>query len=155
AGCPLRSPRLLPARDSSGVPGGFRALPQWHQGDRVAARELRFREPMKILTVVGTRSDLLKIAPLTAEIGRQPGFRSVLVHAGQPYRSGMSDRFFPEMAVGQPDFALGVGPGPHAAQTAEIMRRIGSVMIGVRPDRVLVVGDENSTLAAALTAVKL
>ena len=67
----------------------------------------------------------------------------------------MSDQFFSEMGVRQPDFDLGVGPGPHAAQTAEIMRRIESVMMDVRPDRVLVVGDENSTLAAALTAVKL
>ena len=61
----------------------------------------------------------------------------------------MSDQFFSEMGVRQPDFDLGVGSGPHAAQTAEIMRRIESVMMGVRPDRVLVVGDENSTLAAA------
>jgi UDP-N-acetylglucosamine 2-epimerase (non-hydrolysing) len=113
------------------------------------------REPMKILTVVGTRSALLKIAPLIAEIDRQPGLRSILVHTGQHYRHAMSDQFFSEMGVRQPDFDLGVGPGPHAAQTAEIMRRIESVMMSVRPDRVLVVGDENSTLAAALTAVKL
>jgi len=113
------------------------------------------QEPTKILTVVGTRSDLLKIAPLTAEIDRRPGVRSILVHTGQHYRSAMSDQFFREMGVGQPDFDLGVGSGPHAAQTAEIMRRIESVMMGVRPDRVLVVGDENSTLAAALTAAKL
>ena len=121
----------------------------------MAARELMTGESMKILTVVGTRSDLLKIAPLTAEIGRRPGARSILVHTGQHYRSAMSDQFFREMGVGQPDFDLGVGSGPHAAQTAEIMRRIESVMMGVRPDRVVVVGDENSTLAAALTAAKL
>ena len=88
----------------------------------MAARELMTPEPMKILTVVGTRSDLLKIAPLTAEIDRQSGARSILVHTGQHYRSVMSDQFFREMGVGQPDFDLGVGSGPDAAQTAEIMK---------------------------------
>jgi UDP-N-acetylglucosamine 2-epimerase (non-hydrolysing) len=110
---------------------------------------------MKVLSVVGTRPNLVKISPLIAEMDRQPGFRSILVHTGQHYRDAMSDQFFSELGIRQPDFDLGVGLGPHATQTAEIMKRIETVMIDVRPDLVVVVGDENSTLAAALTAVKL
>jgi UDP-N-acetylglucosamine 2-epimerase (non-hydrolysing) len=110
---------------------------------------------MKVLNVVGTRSNLVKISPLIAEMNRQPGLRSILVHTGQHYREAMSDQFFGELGIRQPDFDLGVGSGSHASQTAEIMKRIESVMLGVRPDLVVVGGDENSTLAAALTAVKL
>ena len=65
------------------------------------------------------------------------------------------DQFFSELSIRQPDFDLGVGLGSHAAQAAEIMKRIEPVMTDVRPDLVVVVGDVNSTLAAALTAVKL
>lgn len=110
---------------------------------------------MKILSVVGTRPNFVKIAPLIAEIDRQPGLRSILVHTGQHHREAMSDQFFSELGIRQPDFDLGVGSGSHATQIAEIVRRIETVMINVRPDIVVVVGDENSTLAAALTAVKL
>src|SRR6266571_4678563 len=110
---------------------------------------------MKILNVVGTRPNLVKIAPLIAEMARQPEIRPILVHTGQHYREAMSDQFFSELGIRQPDFDLGVRSGSHAAQIAEIMKRIESVMIDVRPDLVVVVGDANSTLAAALTAVKL
>lgn len=110
---------------------------------------------MKILSVVGARHNLVKISSLIAEMDRQPGVRPILVHTGQHYREAMSDQFFSELGIRQPDFDLGVGSGSHATQTAEIIRRIESVMIDVRPDLVVVAGDENSTLAAALTAVKL
>jgi UDP-N-acetylglucosamine 2-epimerase (non-hydrolysing) len=110
---------------------------------------------MKVLNVVGTRPNFVKITPLIAEMDRQPGLRPILVHTGQHYREAMSDQFFSELRIRQPDFDLGIGPGSHATQTAEIMKRIEPVMIDVRPDLVVVVGDVNSTLAAALTAVKL
>ena len=110
---------------------------------------------MKILSVVGTRHNLVKISPLIAEMDRQPGLRPILVHTGQHYREAMSDQFFSELGIRQPDFDLGVGSGSHATQTADIMKRIEPVMIDVRPDLAVVVGDANSTLAAALTAVKL
>jgi UDP-N-acetylglucosamine 2-epimerase (non-hydrolysing) len=110
---------------------------------------------MKILNVVGARPNFVKIAPLLAEMDRQPEIRPILVHTGQHYREAMSDQFFSELGIRQPDFDLGVGSGPHAAQTAEIMKRIAPVIIDVRPDLVVVVGDTDSTLAAALTAVKL
>src|SRR5207247_4767928 len=119
AGCPLRPPRLLPARDSPGLPGRFCPLPGRAQGDSVATRELTPREPMKILNVVGTRPNLVKIAPLMAEMNCQPEIRPILVHTGQHYREAMSDQFFSELGIRQPDFDLGVGSGPHAAQTAE------------------------------------
>src|ERR1044071_9354429 len=110
---------------------------------------------MKVLSVVGTRHNLVKIAPLIAEMDREPELRPIVVHTGQHYREAMSDQFFSELGIRQPDFDLGVGSGSHAAQTAEIMKRIEPVMIDVRPDLVVVVGDVNSTLAAALTAAKL
>ena len=121
----------------------------------MATRELTVRAPMKVLNVVGTRPTFVKIAPLIAEMDRQSGLRPILVHTGQHYRDAMSDQFFSELGIRQPDFDLGVGSGPPASQTAEIMKRIESVMIDVRPDLVVVIGDEDSTLAAALTAVKL
>jgi len=110
---------------------------------------------MKVLSVVGTRHNLVKIAPLMAEMDRELGVRPILVHTGQHSREAMSDQFFSELGIRQPDFDLGIGSGSHAGQTAEIMKRIEPVMIDVRPDLVVVVGDVNSTLAAALTAAKL
>ncbi len=121
----------------------------------MATRELTVREPMKILNVVGARPDFVKIAPLIAEMSRHPGLRPILAHTGQHYRHAMSDHFFSELGIRQPDFDLGVGSGSHAIQTAEIMKRIEPLMIEVRPDLVVVGGDLNSTLAAALTAAKL
>src|SRR5882724_4197720 len=102
---------------------------------------------MKILNVVGNRPNFVKFAPLIAEMDRQPEIRPILVHTGQHYREAMSDQFFSELGIRQPDFDLGVGSGSHATQAAEIMKRIESVMIDVRPDLVVVVGDANSTLA--------
>ena len=84
-GVRLRSPRLLLARDSPGVPGGFRALPQRQQRDRVAARELMIREPMKILTVVGTRSALAQDRP--ADRRDRPSTRTSV--DPRPYRTAL------------------------------------------------------------------
>src|SRR5207244_11902275 len=67
----------------------------------------------------------------------------------------MSEQFFTELEISPPDFNLGVGSGSHAVQTAEVMKRLEPILAAERPDLVLVVGDVNSTLAAALTAVKL
>jgi UDP-N-acetylglucosamine 2-epimerase len=75
----------------------------------MATRELTGRAPMKVLTVVGTRPNFVKIAPLIAELDHQPGLRPILVHTGQHYRDAMSDHFFSELGIRQPDFDLGVG----------------------------------------------
>jgi len=109
----------------------------------------------KILSIAGARPNFVKVAPLVKEIRRQPDLTSVLVHTGQHYDRTMSQTFFDDLEIPAPDVNLGVGSGSHAVQTAEVMRRIEPVFESVRPDVVLVVGDVNSTIAAALTAVKL
>ena len=110
---------------------------------------------MKIVHVVGARPNFVKIAPLLRETRRHPQIVSTLVHTGQHYDDAMSDRFFQDLEIGPPDFNLGVGSASHAAQTAEVMRSLEPLLEAWRPDLVLVVGDVNSTLAAALTSVKL
>ena len=110
---------------------------------------------MKILSVVGARPNFVKIAPLIEEMRRHPDIAPTLVHTGQHYDATMSKQFFEELNIPEPDVNLGVGSGSHAVQTAEVMKRIESVLETVKPDVVLVVGDVNSTLAAALTASKL
>ena len=113
-------------------------------------------EKSKILTVVGTRPNFMKTAPVLAELGRRPDlFESVLVHTGQHYDKAMSDLFFEELGIGEPDYLLQVGSGSHAQQTARIMERLEPVVLEEAPDLVMVPGDVNSTLAAALVAVKL
>jgi UDP-N-acetylglucosamine 2-epimerase (non-hydrolysing) len=110
---------------------------------------------MKVLSVVGARPNFVKIAPLLREMGKRPQIEPVLVHTGQHYDARMSDGFFESLDIPAPDVNLCVGSGSHAQQTAEVMKRIEPVLETARPDVVLVVGDVNSTLAAALVAVKL
>lgn len=110
----------------------------------------------KILSVVGTRPNFMKIAPIAGALERRPDeFDHVLVHTGQHYDAAMSEVFFEELGVGEPDYRLDVGSGSHAVQTAKVMERLEPVLLAERPDVVLVPGDVNSTLAAALVAVKL
>src|SRR5712692_2297856 len=110
---------------------------------------------MKIVSVVGARPNFVKIAPLLAEMAKHPDLSSCLVNTGQHYDANMADQFFQELHIPRPDVSLEVGSGSHAYQTAEVMRRLEPILERVRPDAVVVVGDVNSTLAAALTAVKL
>jgi UDP-N-acetylglucosamine 2-epimerase (non-hydrolysing) len=110
---------------------------------------------LKILNVVGARPNLPKVAPLIREMRRRTEIESILVHTGQHYDQELSDIFFREMSIPSPDFNLGVGSGSHAAQTAEVLRRIEPVLSSQQPDLALVVGDVNSTLAVSLAAVKL
>lgn len=110
---------------------------------------------MKILGVVGARPNFVKIAPLAWEIRRRGGATLFLLHTGQHYDRRLSDVFFDELQIPEPDANLGIGSGSHAAQTAEVMKRIEPVLVEQKPDIVLVVGDVNSTVASALTAVKL
>lgn len=110
---------------------------------------------MKILNVVGARPNFVKIAPLLAEMRKHSGIRPLLVHTGQHYDLEMSDFFFQELDIPRPDVNLEVGSASAPRQTAQIMERLEPVLAGERPDLVVVVGDVNSTLAGALTAVKL
>jgi UDP-N-acetylglucosamine 2-epimerase (non-hydrolysing) len=117
---------------------------------------LRMAARQKILLVVGTRPNFMKIAPIVAALQRRPDeFTAVLVHTGQHYDREMSEVFFDELGVGEPDYRLGVGSGTHAQQTARVMERLEPILLEERPSVVLVPGDVNSTMAAALVAVKL
>ena len=110
---------------------------------------------MRILSVVGARPNFMKIAPLMAAYRRAPQIQPLLVHTGQHYDSKMSDLFFTELGIPEPDLNLGVGSGSHAKQTAQIMTSFEPVLLEHKPDAVLVVGDVNSTIACGLVAVKL
>jgi UDP-N-acetylglucosamine 2-epimerase (non-hydrolysing) len=111
---------------------------------------------MRILYVVGTRPNFVKTAPVIGALrARLPEGRHAIVHTGQHYDRLMSEVFLEELGVPAPDHMLEVGSGTHAEQTARTMERLEPVLLEERPDLVIVPGDVNSTLAAALTAVKL
>jgi UDP-N-acetylglucosamine 2-epimerase (non-hydrolysing) len=111
---------------------------------------------MRLLYVVGTRPNFVKTAPVISALrGRFPDWRHALVHTGQHYDRAMSEIFFQELGTPEPDYMLGVGSGTHAEQTARVLERLEPVLRSERPDLVLVPGDVNSTLAAAICASKL
>lgn len=112
------------------------------------------RKTMRFACVVGARPNFIKMASLMAEIDRR-SLPRVLIHTGQHSSPAMSDSFFRELELPKPDVNLEVGPGTQIDQLAEMMKRIEPALLDARPDVVMVVGDVNSTLAAALAAVKL
>lgn len=112
-------------------------------------------EFMNTLHVVGARPNLMKASPVMRALAGKSGVWQTLVHTGQHYDANMSDVFFSQLGIPEPDVNLGVGSGSHAQQTAEIMRRLEPVLLEVKPDLVLVYGDVNSTVAAALVCAKL
>jgi UDP-N-acetylglucosamine 2-epimerase (non-hydrolysing) len=109
----------------------------------------------RIDCIVGARPNFMKVAPILAEMRRRAGFHARLIHTGQHFSPEMSDTFFRELELPEPDFNLGVGGGTATAQTSEIMRRLEPVFTENRTDLVLVVGDVNSTMAAAVVATQL
>ncbi|MBI2655709.1 UDP-N-acetylglucosamine 2-epimerase (non-hydrolyzing) [Candidatus Woesearchaeota archaeon] len=109
---------------------------------------------MKIISVVGTRPNFIKIAPLINEVKKHPEIKHVLVHTGQHYDREMSKLFFDDLEIPKPDVNLRVGSASDVTQTANIVRESENIILKEKPDLVVVVGDVNSTLAAALTAVK-
>ncbi|HLH06206.1 MAG TPA: UDP-N-acetylglucosamine 2-epimerase (non-hydrolyzing) [Terriglobales bacterium] len=110
---------------------------------------------MRIVNIVGARPNLVKISPLLREMRKHPEIEPVLVHTGQHYDEKLSDVFFRQMGIPKPDINLEVGSGSHAWQTAEILKRIETVLLESKPDLLLVVGDVNSTIAASLAAAKI
>lgn len=109
---------------------------------------------MKLLHVVGARPNFMKMAPVLNALAAH-SVAQILVHTGQHYDTNMSEVFFQQLGVPHPDVNLEVGSGSHASQTAEIMTRFESVLQEESPDWVLVYGDVNSTIAAALVASKM
>lgn len=109
----------------------------------------------RLLHVVGARPNFMKAAPVMEALAGTGDVEQMLVHTGQHYDDELSDVFFEDLGLPRPDVNLGVGSASHAVQTAEVMKRIEPVLDDTSPDWVFVVGDVNSTLAVALTAVKL
>ena len=111
---------------------------------------------LRIINVVGARPNFMKIAPLMMEYGKNPQrFEPVLVHTGQHYDDNMSKLFFDQLHLPKPDVYLGVGSGSHAEQTAKVMVEMEKLLTARPADLVVVVGDVNSTMAAAIVAAKL
>lgn len=104
--------------------------------------------------IAGARPNFVKIAPVLRAL-KAGGLNTRLIHTGQHYDSAMSEVFFTELQIPEPDINLGVGSGSGTVQTAQIMMNLEKVLLASRPDMLLVVGDVNSTLAAALVAAKL
>lgn len=111
---------------------------------------------LKVLNVVGARPNFMKVAPIVEAMKRREReFSPLVVHTGQHYDPAMSDAFFRDLELPEPDVYLGVGSASHAAQTAAVMAAFEPVVLREQPDWVVVVGDVNSTLACALVCAKL
>jgi UDP-N-acetylglucosamine 2-epimerase (non-hydrolysing) len=123
--------------------------------ERLSEEDEMIGAVMQILHVVGARPNFMKVAPVRAALAARNGVRQILVHTGQHYDAFMSDIFFQQLNIPEPDYNLNVGSGSHAQQTSEIIARLEPVILETRPDAVLVYGDVNSTVAAALVCSKL
>ena len=115
---------------------------------------------MKLACIVGARPNFMKIAPILRAMKDYEQLEPVLIHTGQHYDKNLSDVFFEELGIARPDISLGIGSGSHAKQTADILVAIEKVLVDAKEsgkpfDRMIVVGDVNSTVAAAMAAVKL
>jgi UDP-N-acetylglucosamine 2-epimerase (non-hydrolysing) len=109
---------------------------------------------MKIIHVVGARPNFMKVAPVMSALQSHPGVEQTLIHTGQHYDHNMSEIFFRQLGLPDPDMNLNIGSGTHTWQIAQIMLALEPVMDSKKPDVVLVYGDVNSTLASALVSVK-
>lgn len=110
---------------------------------------------MQVVHVVGARPNFVKMAPVIDALRARPGIDNTVVHTGQHYDEKMSAEMLDDLRFPRPDRFLNVGSGPHGAQTAKVLAAMEEVLAEERPDVVVVAGDVNSTLAAALAASKL
>src|SRR5437868_13124467 len=108
---------------------------------------------MRMASIVGARPQFIKLAPLSCAL--RQGHEEIIIHTGQHYGYRMSALFFDELTVPTPDYHLEIGSASHGAQTGRMLEAIEQVLMKERPDRVIVYGDTNSTLAGALAAAKL
>ena len=109
---------------------------------------------MKIATILGTRPEIIKMAPIIDEISKRD-IDQIVLHTGQHYDKEMSDTFFKDLDIQTPDYNIHVGSGTHGKQTGLMMKGIEEVLLDEKPDIVLVQGDTNAVLAGALVASKL
>lgn len=109
---------------------------------------------MKVISIVGARPQLVKLAPIAAAFA-ETDHEHVIVHTGQHYDADLSDVFFDGLGIPDPDVHLGVGSGSHGVQTGAVLTALDPVLEREQPDWVLVYGDTNSTIAGALSAVKM
>jgi len=114
------------------------------------------KKQIKVISVVGARPNFMKIAPVhRAFVNHKEVVKHLICHTGQHYDERMSEIFFKDLGLPEPDFYLGAGSGSHAEQTARIMIEFEKVVVEEKPDLVMVAGDVNSTIACSLVAVKL
>ncbi|MGC9516795.1 MAG: non-hydrolyzing UDP-N-acetylglucosamine 2-epimerase [Methanomicrobiales archaeon] len=109
---------------------------------------------MKIAIIIGTRPEIIKMAPVIDEIEKRE-LDYILIHTGQHYDHEMSDQFFLDLELRKPDYNIGVGSGSHADQTANMMQGLEELLITEKPDLIMVQGDTNAVLAGSLVAAKL
>lgn len=113
-------------------------------------------EPKRLALIVGARPNYMKAAPLMRQLQQRPArFTPLLIHTGQHYDEKLSALFFDQLGLPEPDLNLGVGSGTHGAQTGRLMTELERAFEQIRPDMVVVFGDVNSTMAAALVAAKV
>ena len=110
---------------------------------------------MKIITVVGARPQFIKAAIVSRALREKNATEEKILHTGQHYNNTMSTIFFDELDIPKPDYNLGIGGGSHGKNTGRMIEKIETILLDDRPDRLLVYGDTDSTLAGALAATKL